>query len=86
MRRQRVHEQEYVEALIAEILGNGGGRPGRADAQDRRIIGGGDDDDRAAQALFAQGMLQEILDLAAALADQGDDRRYPPRYSWQSWT
>ena len=41
-------------------------------ADQRRLVGGGDDDDGAREALGAEVLLEELLDLAATLADQRD--------------
>ena len=61
-------------AGVAEPLGDPGGDEGGAQPLDRRGVGGGDDDDRAGQPLGAEVVLEELADLAAALADQGDHR------------
>ncbi len=41
-------------------------------AHQRRLVGGRDDDDRACQAFGTEIVLEELLDLAAAFADQPD--------------
>ena len=42
-------------------------------AHERRRVGRRGDDDRAREAVLAEDVLDEFLDLAAALADQADD-------------
>ena len=50
------------------------GRVGGAlQPQQRRGVGRRGDDDRAREAFLAEDVLDEFLDLAAALADQADD-------------
>ena len=71
---EAVHHQHDVAAAVAEPLGDAGGHEGRPQPLDRRGVGGGDDHDRAGQALGAEVVLEELADLAAALADQGDHR------------
>ena len=70
---QRVHDQQHVLALIAEIFGDGGGVGRPLQAHQRADIGGRSDDDRTAQALLAEDLFDEFLDLATAFADQSDD-------------
>ena len=55
-------------------LGDAGGGEGRPEPHERRLVGGRDDDDRARQALGAEVLLDELADLAAALADQASTR------------
>ena len=45
---------------------------GRPDAQQRRVVGGADDHHATLQTFGAEAVLQELLHLPAALADQGD--------------
>ena len=72
--RDAVHHEHDVAALVAEVLGDAGGGQRGAQAHERRLVGGGDDDDRAGESLRTEVVLEELPDLAAALADQGDDR------------
>jgi hypothetical protein len=60
-------------ALVAEILGDGEGEIGGLAAHQGRLVGGGDHDDAAGGAFIAEVGGQELLHLAAALADQTDD-------------
>ncbi len=69
----RVHGKHHVLALVAEILGDGGGDERALEAEDGRLVGSGDDDDRPSQTLLAQVAFDELADFAAALADEGDD-------------
>ena len=71
--RDRVHKQGHVFALVAEIFGDGCGHPGALQADERRLVRRGHDDDRALQAFRPEIALDELLDLAAALANEGDD-------------
>ena len=71
---QAVHHQDDVAAGVAEPLGDPGRDERRPQPHDRGLVGGGDDDDRAGQALGAEVVLEELADLAAALADQRDHR------------
>ena len=66
-------QQDDVGALGGEALGDPGRGERGAQAQQRRVVGGGHDDDGAGEALGAEVVLDELADLAAALADQGDD-------------
>ena len=72
--RQRIHQQQHVLALIAEIFGDSRRDLGGAHAQQRRLIAGADDDDTLFQPPGSQRGSQKFLDLASALADQCDDR------------
>ncbi|MNE13178.1 hypothetical protein D3C80_1060050 [compost metagenome] len=68
-----VHQAQDFQPLIAQVFRDGQGHIGRLAPFQRRLVRGGDDDDGALQALFAQGLLDELADLAAPLADQADD-------------
>ena len=70
---QRVHDQQHVGALVAEILGDRRRQPGAVQAHQRRMVGRRRDDHRARQAVAAEDALDEFLHFAAALADQADD-------------
>ena len=70
---QRVHQQQHVLALVAEVFGDGRGRQGRLHADQGRLVAGGHHDHALGQPCGAQVALDELVDLAAALADQGDD-------------
>ena len=80
-RVRRVDQQQDVEALVAEVLGDAGGGVRGAQAHQRRLVGGGDDDDDPVARGLAEVVLEELAHLAAALADQADDddvgRRVP---------
>ena len=65
-------------ALVAEMLGNGRGVAGALHAQQRRRIGGSGHDHRTTAVLGAQNVLDEFLDLAAALADQAHNDHIGP--------
>ena len=45
---------------------------GGPEADEGGLVGGGDDDDRAGEALGAEVALEELADLTAALADEGE--------------
>ena len=68
--RHRIHHQQHVGALVAEIFGDGQRHEAGADAQRGRAVGGGSDDHRARHALRAQVVVEEGAHLAVALADQ----------------
>ena len=70
----RVHQQQHVLVLVAEVFGDGQRQVGGLAAHQRRLVGGRDHHDRAGQALLAEVVLEEFLHLAAALADQPDHR------------
>ena len=70
---ERVEEEEDVAALVAEDLGHRHRHPGGAALDQRRLVGGGGDDDGAGHALGAEDVVDEVAQLAAALADQGID-------------
>ena len=70
---QRVHQQQHVLALVAEVFGDRRGGGGRMDADQGRLVAGGHDHHALGQSLRAQVALDELVDLAAPLADQGDD-------------
>ena len=42
---EAVHHEQHVLARFGEVLGDGGGHEGAADAVERRTIGGGHDED-----------------------------------------
>ncbi len=69
--RDRVHHQQHVVAGVAEVLGDRRRDEGRLDPHERRLVGRRDDDDRARQGV-AEVALDELEQLAAALADQAD--------------
>lgn len=62
-----------MEALVAEVLGDGGGDESGFEALDGGLVGGGDDDDGALHAVGAEAGFDEVAHLAAALADEADD-------------
>ena len=70
----RVHQQQHLLVLIAEILGDGERQIARLAPHQRRLVGGRDHHDRAGKSRLAEIVLQELLHLAAALADQPDHR------------
>ncbi len=71
---ERVHQQQHVAVLVAEPLGDACGEECRPDPHQRRRVRSGDDDDRSAPALCAEDPLDELGDLPAPFADEGDDR------------
>ncbi len=71
--RQRVHQQEHVLPLVAIPFGDGRGGHGRLHADQGRLVAGGHHDHALGQPGGSQVALDELVDLAAALADQGDD-------------
>ncbi len=62
--------QQDLQVLVAQELGDGQGHVGGLAALQGRLVRGGDHDDGALQALLAQGLLDELADLAAPFADQ----------------
>ncbi len=70
--RDRVHQEQDVLVLVAEILGDRHGEERCLAAHQRRLVGGRDHHDRAGKARFAEVVLKEFLHFAAALADQSD--------------
>ncbi len=70
---QRIHDQQDLLALLAEMLGDRGGVGRALQAHQGADIGRRGDDHRAAQAGAAEILFDEFLDLAAAFADQADD-------------
>jgi hypothetical protein len=69
-----VHQHQYVLAEIAEVLGDGKCQIGCLPPYQWRLIGRRDNNDGARKAASAKIILQEFLDLAAALANQPDHR------------
>ena len=67
-----VHQAQHLQALVAQEFGDGQGQVGGAAAQHRRHVGGRDHHHAARAALGAQRVLEKIVQLAAALADQPD--------------
>ena len=70
--RDRVHHQQHVLALVAEVLGDRGRDERAARAHERGLVAGRDDHDRARQPFGAERVLDEVAHLAAALAEQRD--------------
>ncbi len=70
--RDRVHHQRHIQTLVAEVLGDRRCHVRALEAHQRRLVRGGYDHDRARQTELAQVALDELLQLTAALADQGD--------------
>jgi len=70
--RERVHQQQHMLALVAEIFGERGGVSGALHAQQRRDVGRRGDDDRTREPVFAEDLLDEFLHFAAPLADEAD--------------
>ena len=70
--RHRIHHQQHVGALVAEVLGHGQGHEAGAHAQRRGPVRGGHHHHRAFAALRPQLVFEEAAHLAVALADHGD--------------
>ena len=70
----RIHQQQHMLALVAEIFGHAQRQIRRLAAHQRRFVRRRDDDDGARQTFLAEIVLDEFLDLAAAFADQPDHR------------
>src|SRR5690606_8601582 len=70
---ERIHQQQYIEAAVAEIFGNGRGAPGAVQAHQWRIVGGGGDDNRFAEVFGAKYVFNEFAHFAATFADQTHD-------------
>src|SRR3974390_2080269 len=62
-----------MQALIAQLFGNGHGNIGCLAANKRRLIRGRRNDDASLQAICAQIVLDEVLELAPAFAHEPDD-------------
>ncbi len=60
-------EQKYSAMVVAT-------RAARSRSK-RRLVGGGDDGDRALESFFAERILEELADFAAAFADQREHRQ-----------
>src|SRR3546814_10525093 len=71
--RHRIEQQQHALALVAEVLGDGGADPRRAAALERGPVRGGDHDHRPGQAGVAEVVVDEFVDLAAALANLDDE-------------
>ena len=72
--RDRIDHAEDVALLVAEIFGEGKRQIGRLAPHQGRLVRGRHDDDRACQPFLAEIVLQELLHLAPALADEPDHR------------
>ena len=72
--RHRVHQHQHVLADVAEIFGDRQRQIRRLPAHQRRLVGSGYHHHRTREARRAEIVLQEFLHLAAAFADQTDDR------------
>ena len=59
--------------MVAKVFGDRRGGSGRLHADQGRLVAGGHDHHALGQALRTEVALDELVDLAAALADQGDD-------------
>ena len=70
--RHRIHHQQDVCALVAEIFGDSERHKTGADAQGRRPVGGGDTPPRSASCLPGRARVEKSAHLAVAFADQGD--------------
>lgn len=70
---QRVHQQQYVLALVAEVLGDPRAVLRGTQAHQRRVVGRRGDHHGALEAFLAEDLVDELLHLAAPLADQTDD-------------
>jgi hypothetical protein len=68
--RDRVHHQQHVEALVAEVLGHGAGHERRHPALDGGLVGGRDDEHRLLAAFLAEDFVHESRHFAAPLADE----------------
>ncbi|CFP67876.1 Uncharacterised protein [Bordetella pertussis] len=68
--RERVHDEQHVQALVAEMFGQARGIGRALQAQQRRDVGRRGDHHRAGQAFGAEVVLDEFLDFAAPFADQ----------------
>ena len=51
---QRIHDQQHILALVAEVFGDGGGVGGALQAHQRAGVGRGGDHHRARQAFLAE--------------------------------
>ena len=66
---QRIHQQQHVPALVAEMFGDRRRVDGALHARQRRRVAGCGDDDRTPDPFVAENVLDELLDFAPALAD-----------------
>ena len=60
-------------ALVAEILGDGGGVGRALQTHQWSCVSRGGDDDGTTPAFLTKNLLDEFLDFTTALADQSDD-------------
>ncbi len=67
---KRVHQEQHVEPLIAEILGDGQCGFAPLETHQRRSIGGSCHHHGAGTPLLTQDILDELLHLAAPFADE----------------
>ncbi len=68
----RVHHQQDIFALIAEVLGNGGRHQRTGGSHYGGLVARGNDDDTSLEPFGTQVALDELADLAAAFAQQGN--------------
>jgi len=71
--RQGVEQQQHPQAAVAEVFRDRGREPRAVQPHQRRVVGGRGDHHGAPHAVRPQGIADEILHFAPALADQPDD-------------
>ena len=57
--RHRVHHQQHLTSLVAKVLGDGRGRVGGTEPEQRRAVRGRHHDDRSPKPLVAEVVLEE---------------------------
>ena len=70
--RHRIHHQQHVHALVAEVFRGGQRDERRADTKRRGTVGSRRDHHRTLHAFRTELLIEKRLDLAVALADQRD--------------
>ena len=67
---QRIHQQQYILALVAEMLGDAGGHHGAVQAHQRRVVRRRGHHHGTRQALGTENVIDEFLYFATTFADQ----------------
>ena len=68
-----VHEEQHVEAVVAEVLGHGEPRKRHAEARSRRLVHLPEDEAGLLQYLRLRHLPPQVVSLAGALTDTGED-------------
>ena len=70
--RDRVHHEQHLLALVAEVFGDRRGHERTAGAHERGLIAGGHDHDGAGETFLTQRVLDELAYFTTALTEQRD--------------